>query len=909
MRGSLAAVFLAVAAAVEGATWYVRTDGGLYGTTSTTCNGQTDAAFTGSNGPNCAVKHPFEVIGVQGNNPVAQRIAGGDTVIIKNGSYQMGAGGDYTTGYCNPSWTYDCVMAPIPSGPNSSSKTKIYGEGHASCTTKPELWGSGGAYMILNLTNSSNVDLRCLDVTDHDDCGGNYSTFACPAASTSAVHAGSGLRGHNGSNNEMTNVRLHGLATSGMVLGKQTSLSLTDVDIIGNAFAGLDQDTPNADDSWSGTNTFTRVKINWNGCSENYPVDGTFKGCTDQNNTGYGDGLGSPGGGTSGSYTFTDSEFLFNTSDALDLLYLSDSASVVTVERTRFEGNVGNLIKSGNGNTILRNNAIIANCGYWDGFSSKGPGFTTCRAGGNNVVLVLTGGGLADIVNNTIAGEPDILISLSGCDGGEGVNIKNNVLIGTTQYGGGGDTTSWEFSYNGCTGSEITASNNVIYGVKESTPCSSPVSQTNCTTSNPNVVSANFTTETFDLRLQSGSPAIDLGLDSGTVVGQTTVPTVDFNSASRAAADVDAGAYEFSSAIPIMATCSLAQGTVGVAYDQTISVSGGTTPYTACDETSGSLPAGSPAFTSTATSSGCRIQGTPTTAGTSNFTERVTDSGSQTDSEACTLVIAASLPNITTTTLPGGVVGFPYSAQIAVTGGTTPYTACDEVSGALPAGSPVFTSTANAGGCIIEGTPTTVGTSNFTERVTDSGSQTDDQALSIVVSSSSGTITAAVNPGSAALAVRYGFPGLPEDADCNVVVKQGGTQVGSALSASGAATRQVVVAGLSPSTTYTATASCDVPSAPVDVTVTTFPASSGSQTVTFNFGAPSSVLSGAARVTVDCDDDAAFGSPTSVQNTSCGSGCTVNHSLSAGVYYCRHRWQTAADAVLATSATQPIPVP
>jgi hypothetical protein len=92
--------------------------------------------------------------------------------------------------------------------------------------------------------------------------------------------------------------------------------------------------------------------------------------------------------------------------------------------------------------------------------------------------------------------------------------------------------------------------------------------------------------------------------------------------------------------------------------------------------------------------------------------------------------------NIITTSLSSGNVGSAYSQQVEATGGTTPYT-WSKVSGDLPAGL-----TLNSSG-LISGTPTSIGTSSFTVRVTDSGSPTpatDDQPLSITINPA-GTLT------------------------------------------------------------------------------------------------------------------------------------------------------------------------
>jgi len=71
---------------------------------------------------------------------------------------------------------------------------------------------------------------------------------------------------------------------------------------------------------------------------------------------------------------------------------------------------------------------------------------------------------------------------------------------------------------------------------------------------------------------------------------------------------------------PNITTTSLPDGTVSIAYSQTLTATGGTTPYTWIIS-SGSLPAGLSLNSSTG-----EISGTPTSTGTSNFTVKVVDS-------------------------------------------------------------------------------------------------------------------------------------------------------------------------------------------------------------------------------------------------------------------------------------------
>lgn len=80
----------------------------------------------------------------------------------------------------------------------------------------------------------------------------------------------------------------------------------------------------------------------------------------------------------------------------------------------------------------------------------------------------------------------------------------------------------------------------------------------------------------------------------------------------------------------------LPNGTVGSAYSTTITVTGGTGPYTFAI-TAGTLPSGLSLNTSTGV-----ISGTATTAGSSSFTIQATDSLGATGSTAFSLVVGAA---------------------------------------------------------------------------------------------------------------------------------------------------------------------------------------------------------------------------------------------------------------------------
>ena len=146
--------------------------------------------------------------------------------------------------------------------------------------------------------------------------------------------------------------------------------------------------------------------------------------------------------------------------------------------------------------------------------------------------------------------------------------------------------------------------------------------------------------------------------------------------------------------ITTTSTSLLPNGTVTQAYTRTLTATGGTQPLT-WSLASGSLPAG------LTLSTGGVISGTPTAAGTSPFTVQVTDALSQPDTQPLSIVIdLPAPPNITTTSLPSGMVDQAYSETVLATGGTGALT-WSLLSGALPTGlDPIDPSTG-----LISGTP------------------------------------------------------------------------------------------------------------------------------------------------------------------------------------------------------------
>jgi hypothetical protein len=171
-----------------------------------------------------------------------------------------------------------------------------------------------------------------------------------------------------------------------------------------------------------------------------------------------------------------------------------------------------------------------------------------------------------------------------------------------------------------------------------------------------------------------------------------------------------------------IAPAMLPEGTVGVAYSQTVTASGGTAPY-AYSKT-GQLPAGL-----TLSNSGV-ISGTPTAAGASSFSVKATDSGSASGTHSYSITIAASQPVpgviiLSPSTLPGGTVGKSYSQTITASGGTAPYSFTSI--GTLPAGLALSTSGT------LSGTPSAVATSSFSVKATDAASTSGSQAYTLAI--------------------------------------------------------------------------------------------------------------------------------------------------------------------------------
>ncbi|MDL5367048.1 Calx-beta domain-containing protein [Xanthomonas sp. NCPPB 2654] len=155
-------------------------------------------------------------------------------------------------------------------------------------------------------------------------------------------------------------------------------------------------------------------------------------------------------------------------------------------------------------------------------------------------------------------------------------------------------------------------------------------------------LSASGGTAPYSYAVSAGALPTGLSLAAGGALAGT--PTVAGSFAftvtvTDAGSFTAAQAYTLSIAAPTLSVAppTLPSGTVGNAYSQTLSASGGTAPYSYA-VSAGTLPAG------LTLAAGGALSGTPTAIASSTFTVTVTDAHGFTAAQAYTVAIAAAVP-------------------------------------------------------------------------------------------------------------------------------------------------------------------------------------------------------------------------------------------------------------------------
>lgn len=170
---------------------------------------------------------------------------------------------------------------------------------------------------------------------------------------------------------------------------------------------------------------------------------------------------------------------------------------------------------------------------------------------------------------------------------------------------------------------------------------------------------------------------------------------------------------------PTITTTSLPEADEGFIYNQTVTATGGTSPYT-WSIVSGAVPLGINPSTGV-------ISGVPGVTGTFHFTVQVTDAANNSSTQALSIVVNPQL-GYTVASLPNGTTGVAYNQSFAATGGLAPYT-YNLIEASLPPGLSLNSSTG-----AVTGTPTAAGNYYVIVNLVDSLNNSDTTSFHMTIS-------------------------------------------------------------------------------------------------------------------------------------------------------------------------------
>ena len=205
---------------------------------------------------------------------------------------------------------------------------------------------------------------------------------------------------------------------------------------------------------------------------------------------------------------------------------------------------------------------------------------------------------------------------------------------------------------------------------------------------------------------------------TATQAGTFSIPVTVFDSSTPTQTTTVQFTLQVTGSLAITTT-TLPNGVVGTAYNSPIVTTGGTQPVSFSLATAAFPPGLTITQPAPGTQTGA-LAGTPTTAGTYNFSETVIDQSSpqQTATQNYTVTIVAAFAGTTPNTLPNGTAGVAYSQALTSTGGTAPFT-YQFVSGTpFPPGLSI--SSTGPTTAVLSGTPTSAGTFTFAYQAADS---------------------------------------------------------------------------------------------------------------------------------------------------------------------------------------------
>ena len=233
----------------------------------------------------------------------------------------------------------------------------------------------------------------------------------------------------------------------------------------------------------------------------------------------------------------------------------------------------------------------------------------------------------------------------------------------------------------------------------------------------------------------TGSLAIS-GTPTGTGTETFTVTATD------SAGDTTSANYTITvNPAVAISPATLPADTVNVAYNQTITASGGTG---AAALTVSNIAGAIPGLTVPASGTGSLVvSGTPTATGTETFTVTATDSVGATTSINYSITVNPAV-TLSPTTLPAGTLKVAYNQTITAGGGTGAISlTVTNIAGKIKG---LTVPTSGTGSLTISGTPTATGTETFTVTATDSvgGTVTANYSIKVTKTASSSVASAAV---------------------------------------------------------------------------------------------------------------------------------------------------------------------
>ena len=484
---------------LSGETWYIRHDGGTRYSAKAPqgqCDGRADTAYHGKGvNQHCAFNDFRYLYDDRSYGNSAWVIAGGDTVIVRNGPWRIGfnQGTSANDPWCaGGNGRQACSNPPIPAG-KPNQHTRILGENYASCgsattTDKSkltQLFGGFGLGTVVNMGGAQYVDMQCIEITRHSQCTthgeprlpSNCSKDQSPIDDFDSDGMSTDTKTHD---LYLQDLWIHGHTDRGIIGPIGGTVSCLRCDIGYNGMAGWDFDNGNGTPSVNGIWNFNYSTIEWNGCNQEYPATHPFPAtsCYGQSTGGYGDGVGTPAGMCL-TANIDHSTFRYNTQDGLDLGHIDTGSCSLTVTNSIAYGNGGGQFKWGPNETkaVFVNNLVVGNCTRMSEPLDGAPASYNkhladfCRAN-DALSFNFRQNGTLLMANNTIVSYSpttfDIACSDPSCSSST-FTFKNNIVLGYDNphtYNLGGKPGGPGGFYYQTPVKNIIRSNNIYYGIR-----------------------------------------------------------------------------------------------------------------------------------------------------------------------------------------------------------------------------------------------------------------------------------------------------------------------------------------------------------------------------------------------------------------------------------------------------------